>query len=96
MHNSGGAPASSKSTVLRLLIAFVLGLPMGLPYSFISSSPSIAWWRYGVPVAVLVGAMLLSILLDPDVRQGAICLTSVKEEDRLDTLDNSFQRKPGA
>src|SRR5205807_10275177 len=24
------------------------------------------------------------------------CLTSVKEEDWLDTLDNSFQRKPGA
>ena len=75
MQNSGGAPASSKSTVLRLFIAFVLGLPMGLPYSFISSSPSIAWWRYGVPVAVLVSAMLLSILLDPDVRQGAITPT---------------------
>src|SRR2546421_12884099 len=83
MQNSGGAPASSKSTVLRLFIAFVLGLPMGLQYFFIFSSPSIAWWRYGVPVAVLVSAMLLAGLLVgvgvilPTLNQGFSLLVAV-------------------
>ncbi len=72
MHQSGIAPASTGPTCIRLLIAFILGLPIGLMYFFVSSSPSRAWWRSSVPVAVLVGAMLLSILLDPAVRQRVI------------------------
>src|SRR5712692_6337524 len=72
MHQSGIAPASTGPTCIRLLIAFILGLPIGLLYFFVSSSPSRAWWRSSVPVAVLAGAMLLSILLDPAVRQRVI------------------------
>jgi hypothetical protein len=53
--------------LVRLLIAFALGLPTTLIFPFsILSTPS--WWRPEIPLAVLLVAMLLSIVRDPQVR----------------------------
>ncbi len=57
---------SARSVSLRLLIAFLLGLPLGPDPTF----PE--WLQWTIPVVVLVFAMLLSIQLDPNVRRGVI------------------------
>src|SRR5712692_8153353 len=57
---------SARSVSLRLLIAFLLGLPLGPVPTF----PE--WLQWTMPVVVLIFAMLLSIQLDPNVRQGVI------------------------
>jgi hypothetical protein len=72
MQQLGIAPPSAWSIAIRLLLAFLLGLPVGLMYFFVGPPPNFASWRYGLPIAILLAAMLLSILLDPTVRNGAI------------------------
>jgi len=59
--------ASTPSSVpFRLLLAFLLGLPLGpLPFA-----PD--WIQWFAPITVLVVALLLSIQLDPLVRSGTI------------------------
>jgi hypothetical protein len=59
--------------IQRLLISFLLGLQFVLS-SLFSASPSLGpyYWLAWVPVAVLLVAMLLSMLFDPRVRQGTV------------------------
>lgn len=63
---------SPLSTPLRLLIAFVLGVLAGLIMLFFPNNTPLLWWMLVIPVAVLFSAMLLSVRLDPAVRQGTI------------------------
>lgn len=71
LHLPTMAWAPTRSTLLRLVIAFALGLPTTLWFPFVGLSTPV-WWRWEIPVGVLVVAMLLSIALAPGVRQGAI------------------------
>jgi hypothetical protein len=59
--------------ILRLGISFLLGLQFVLS-SLFSASPSLGpyYWLAWVPVAVLLVAMLLSMMFDPRVRQGTV------------------------
>ncbi len=59
------------TVLVRLLIAFLLGLQLGL-IVFVRATPQAFTWSLWVPAAVLLLALLLSVLLDPGVRQGAI------------------------
>jgi hypothetical protein len=65
MQQSGIASSPTWSIAIRLLLAFLLGLPVGLMYFFVGPPPYFASWRYCPPIAILLAAMLLSILLDP-------------------------------
>jgi hypothetical protein len=56
---------STPSILVRFLIAFLLGLQLGL---IVFIPPSLPWLNMG-PVAVLLVALLLSILLHPHMRQ---------------------------
>src|ERR1051326_1933925 len=74
MQNTRTSPASPISTTQRLLIAFLLGAPVGFMATFTEPSinaPSI-YGLWEVPVAILVLVALLSIVLDPNVRQGIV------------------------
>lgn len=53
----------------RLLLAFVLGIPVGLFFFFNAQSPILQWWVVALPAAVLLVAMIVSILLEPVIRQ---------------------------
>jgi hypothetical protein len=56
---------------VRLLVAFTLGLPTSLIFPFsIMSTPD--WWRPEIPLAIVLVAMLSSILSDPRVRERQI------------------------
>jgi hypothetical protein len=68
-------PSTSQLSIpLRLLIAFVLGVLVGLIAFYNAQSQPLygQWWTLAISAAVLLIAMLLSILFDPAVRQGAI------------------------
>lgn len=66
MHDSTPLASTSSSVPFRLLLAFLLGLPLGpLPFA-----PD--WIQWFAPITVLVVALLLSIQLDPLVRSGTI------------------------
>ena len=60
------ASSSSTAVSFRLLLAFLLGLPLG-PLPFVPN-----WMQWFAPITVLVVAVLLSIQLDPLVRSGII------------------------
>lgn len=73
------SPPSPLSTVQRLLIAFLLGLPVGFVATFTEQSvhaPGI-YGLWELPVALLIATMLVSIVLDPNVRQGKVPLVRV-------------------
>jgi hypothetical protein len=72
MQPSTTTPTTTLSTFTRLLIAFVLGLPTGILSYFTLQASSIEWWQFGIPIVVLTAAMLLSILLDTGVHEGAV------------------------
>ena len=65
---------SPLSTVTHLLLAFLLGIPFGFADTFrepsISAPAIYGVWQ--VPLAVLIVSALLSIVLDPQVRQGRV------------------------
>ena len=68
MQDAPTIPALSPASAVpfRLLLAFLLGLPLGpLPFA-----PN--WMQWFAPITVLVVAVLLSIQLDPLVRSGTI------------------------
>jgi len=71
LHLPAMASTSARPVLIPLLLAFALGLPTTLWFPFVRL-PTPVWWRWEVPVGVLVVAMLLSILLAPGVRHGAI------------------------
>ncbi len=71
MQNPVTPSVSTSSIFKRLLIAFTLGLLVGLSAFINPSSPSLQWLML-LPVAAFLVAMLLSILFDPRVRQGVI------------------------
>ena len=73
MHNAAFPSISAPSTLVRLLIALILGLQLGLIVFIPSSLP---WLNLG-PVAVLLVALLLSMLLDPQVRQSGRLVTAL-------------------
>lgn len=74
MQTSTHSSASSLPTVPRLLIAFLLGMPFGFADSL--KEPSISapaiYGAWQIPMALLVGAALVSLLLDPQVRRGGV------------------------
>ena len=70
MQGSATPSTSSLSTPLRLLIAFILGVLAGLIFLFNPQTTTFQGWTLVIPAAVLLIAMLLSILFDPAVRQG--------------------------
>ena len=72
MQGSATPSTSSLSTPLRLLIAFILGVLAGLVFLFNPQTTTSQGWALVIPAAVLLIAMLLSILFDPAVRQGTI------------------------
>ena len=72
MQGSGDIAPSRNSLFTRLSIAFLLGLPTGIFSYFTLQASHITWWQSGVPITILVGAMLLSVFLDTKVRQGTI------------------------
>lgn len=70
------SPTSPLSTWQCLLIAFLLGLPIGFVATFTEqavNAPRI-YGLWELPVALLIVAMLASIVLDPNVRQGRVGL----------------------
>ena len=71
MQGSATPSTSSLSTPIRLLIAFILGVLAGLVILFNPQTTTFQGWTLVIP-AVLLIAMLLSILFDPAVRQGTI------------------------
>jgi len=72
MPGSATPSTSTLSTPIRLLIAFVLGVLAGLVFLFTPQTTPFQGWTLVIPAAVLLIAMLLSILFDPSVRQGTI------------------------
>ena len=72
MQGSATPSTSSLSTPMRLLIAFILGVLAGLVFLFNPQTATSQGWTLVIPAAVLLIAMLLSILFDPAVRQGTI------------------------
>ena len=72
MQGSATPSTSSLSTPIRLLIAFILGVLAGLVFLFNPQTTTSQGWALVIPAAVLLIAMLLSILFDPAVRQGTI------------------------
>jgi hypothetical protein len=72
MQGSATPSTSSLSTPIRLLIAFILGVLAGLVFLFNPQTATFQGWTLVIPAAVLLIAMLLSILFDPAVRQGTI------------------------
>lgn len=72
MQNSGNISPAIPSTFTRLFIAFLLGLPTGILSYFTLQAPTITWWQSGIPIVILAGAMMLSVLLDANVRQGTV------------------------
>jgi hypothetical protein len=72
MQGSATPSTSPLSTPVRLLIAFVLGVLAGLVLFFTSLTAPFPGWLLAIPAAVLLAAMLLSILFDPAVRQGTL------------------------
>ena len=72
MQGSATPSTPTLSSPLRLLVAFVLGVPAGLVFFFNPQNTPIQGWMYAIPAGVLFIAMLLSILFDPAVRQGRI------------------------
>ncbi|MBA2285755.1 MAG: hypothetical protein H0W02_09750 [Ktedonobacteraceae bacterium] len=62
--------SSTRSRAIRLGIAFVLGLQLGILSFFnVIAFPQ---WVQRLPVGVLIVAMMLSILFDPRVQQGTL------------------------
>ncbi|HEY0756200.1 MAG TPA: hypothetical protein VGD98_19750 [Ktedonobacteraceae bacterium] len=56
---------------LRLVVALLLGLQFGVLAFY--QPPSLAWiWVPWLPLVILLGAMVVSILIDPRVRSGEI------------------------
>jgi len=72
MQGSATPTPSTLSTPIRLLIAFILGMLAGLVFLFNPQTTPYQGWTLAIPSAVLLIAMLLSILFDPAVRQGSI------------------------
>lgn len=72
MQGSATPSTSPLSTPIRLLIAFGLGVLAGLVFLFNPQTTPFQGWTLVIPTAVLLVAMLLSILVDPAVRQGTI------------------------
>ncbi len=64
------APSSTRSRAVRLSIAFVLGLQLGI-FSFFNAI-AFPQWVQRLPVGVLIVTMMLSILFDPRVQQGVL------------------------
>jgi hypothetical protein len=71
MQNPSVSPISASAVLIRLLIALVLGLQFCLVIWLNAKSSSLPWSIW-IPVAVLFGAMLLSVLFAPQVRQGEV------------------------
>ncbi|MDQ2713417.1 MAG: hypothetical protein M3Z08_00750 [Chloroflexota bacterium] len=63
--------SSTRSRAIRLGIAFVLGLQLGIFFSFFNAI-AFPQWVQRLPVGVLIVAMMLSILFDPRVQQGTL------------------------
>jgi hypothetical protein len=74
MQDSATPSISPLSTPIRLLIAFVLGVLAGLVFLFNLQTTPFQGWTLVIPAAVLLIAMLLSMLFDPAVRQGTRAL----------------------
>src|SRR5690349_12351065 len=66
MQGSTVAPISLPWLGLRLLLAFLIGLLLG-PNPFLPG-----WLQWAVPVAILTIALVVSIVLNSDVRQSGI------------------------
>lgn len=73
MHHAALPSISAPSILVRLLIALILGLQLGL---IVFIPPSLPWLNVG-PVAVLLVALLLSMLLHPHVRQSGRLVTTL-------------------
>src|SRR5690349_19897925 len=74
MNTNSPSEVSSLSAVTRLFLAFVLGVPFGFADTFRGpsiSAPAI-YGAWPIPLAVLVVAALVSIILDPRVRRGGV------------------------
>ncbi len=73
MRNPTLANVTFVTVLVHLLIAFLLGLQLGL-IVFVRAAPQSFTWSLWVPAAVLLLALLFSVLLDPGMRKGAIPL----------------------
>lgn len=73
MHHAALPSISAPSILVRLLIALILGLQLGL---IVFIPLSLPWLNVG-PVAVLLVALLLSMLLHPHVRQSGRLVTAL-------------------